>query len=269
MATDRDDGYGRVTARHYDGAYASLRDPSGDAAFYLEMARESGGPVLELGCGTGRVLLPIARAGLPCTGLDTSAAMLDALRAKSPPENLTLVEADMRDFDLGDGGDARFALVTAPFRAFQHLDRVEDQLACLAAVRRHLAPGGAFAFDCFWPRLDRIALEHEPEKEDARWRDGDDEIARSVEVTRDPVTQVQRVTMHYDRLRGGRRLSRESTSFTMRWFHRYELEHLLARASFGDVTLYGSFDRTPPARGCPEMIFVARAPHQASGPDRR
>jgi len=251
-----DDGYGRVTARHYDEAYATLRDPSGDAAFYLELARACGGPVLELGCGTGRVLLPIARAGVPCTGLDLSDGMLDALRAKSPPPNLRLVRGSMQDFDLGD---ERFALVTAPFRAFQHLYAVEDQLACLATVRRHLAPGGAFAFDCFSPRLERLAIREEPEKEDARWRDGGDEIVRRVAVSRELATQTQRVTMHYDRERDGQRVSRDTTSFPMRWFHRYELEHLLARAGFDDVELYGDFDRGSFRDGSLEMVWIARA----------
>jgi len=255
MAGD-DDGYGRVTARHYDEAYATLRDASGDAGFYLELARACGGPVLELGCGTGRVLLPIARAGVPCTGLDRSEGMLDALRGKSPPPNLRLVRGSVQDFDLAG---ERFALVTAPFRVFQHLYDVDDQLACLAAVRRHLAPGGAFAFDCFSPRLDRIALREEPEKEDARWREGDDEIVRSVSVTRDPAAQMQLVTMHYDRVRGGERVSRETTTFPMRWFHRFELEHLLARAGFDDRTLLGSFDRSPFGDGSLDMIWVARA----------
>jgi ubiquinone/menaquinone biosynthesis C-methylase UbiE len=254
MAADPD-RYGAVTARHYDEAYARLRAPSGDAEFYLSLARESGGPVLELGCGTGRVLLPIARAGIACTGLDLSPNMLDALRAKRPPSNVTLVEARMQDFDLGA---ARFALVTAPFRAFQHLYTVEDQLACLARVRRHLAPGGRFAFDVFKPRLERTALAHEPEQEDARWREGEDEIVRSAEVVRDHAAQLMRVTMHYDRWRCGERVSRDSTDFRMRWFHRYELEHLLARAGFTDLTLYGNFDRSAYTADSPELIWIAR-----------
>jgi SAM-dependent methyltransferase len=93
---DHGDEYGRVTAQHYDASYAGLRNASGDAAcaelrnasgdaaFYLELARTCGGPVLALGCGTSRVLLPIARAGIDCTGLDPSPAMLDALRAGRP-----------------------------------------------------------------------------------------------------------------------------------------------------------------------------------------
>ena len=98
--------------------------------FYRRLARESGGPVLELGCGTGRVLLPIAADGIACTGLDPSEAMLEELRRKRPPRNLRLVSGRMQDFDLAP---ERFALVFSAFRAFQHLLSVEDQLACLRA----------------------------------------------------------------------------------------------------------------------------------------
>src|SRR6476469_2162090 len=115
-----------------------MRDPSGDAAFYRGLARDAGGPVMEPGCGTGRVLLPIAALGIPCVGVDASPAMLAALRAKSPPPNLELVEARMETFDLGE---RRFRLITCPFRAFQHMLDVPSQLATLANVRRHLAPG--------------------------------------------------------------------------------------------------------------------------------
>src|SRR5262245_12593437 len=152
-----DDTYDRSIAQSYDAEYAVIRDPSGDRAFYADLAREAGGPVLELGCGTGRVLLPIAREGLvvACVGLDLSANMLDVLRAKGPPDNLSLVQASMTAFDLGE---ARFHLVFAAFRAFQHLCTVDEQLAALACVRRHLAPGGRFAFDVFAPDLARTAV---------------------------------------------------------------------------------------------------------------
>lgn len=255
-----DDRYGEVTARFYDGAYAKLRSPSGDVAFYHALARETGGPVLELGCGTGRTLLPIANEGIACTGIDASPAMLAAFAAKRPPANLDLVEARMQDFDLGD---RRFALVTAPFRVFQHLYEVGDQLACLANVKRHLVPGGAFAFDCFKPRLDRIAKREEPETEDGRFRDGDDEIVRTTEVTREHAIQRQQVRMHYTRFRDGQVVSRERSDFSMRWFFRYELEHLLARAGFAEVSLFGDFDCSPYGEDSQELIFVARRPEEA------
>src|SRR6187401_2143597 len=144
------DEYEGVLALNYDALYAVMRGSSSDAAFYRELAEESGGPVLELGCGTGRVLLPIAALGIPCAGVDASPAMLAALRAKNPPPNLELVEERMETLDIGA---RRFRLVTAPFRAFLHLLDTASQLAALANIRRHLESGGAFAFDIFDPKL--------------------------------------------------------------------------------------------------------------------
>src|ERR1700693_3291004 len=153
------DAYGPTGAGYCDRALDLFRVPAGDVAFYGNLARESGGPVLELGCGTGRVLLPIVRDGIACTGLDSSEAMLEEFRRKDPPGNLRLLAGGMESFDLAPD---RFPLIFSAFRAFQHLLTVEDQLACLAAVRRHLAPGGRFAFDVFAPKLERVALLEEP-----------------------------------------------------------------------------------------------------------
>jgi len=173
--SDLDDAYGRTTARFYDAAYHDNPNVGHDADFYRRLAREGAGPVLELGCGTGRVLLQIAADGFPCTGLDASRHMLDALRAKSSFPNLRLVHAPMQRFDLG--GD-RFGLVYSAFRAFQHLYTVEDQLACLACIRRHLAPGGRFAFDVFQPRLQRMGQSEEPEFLELRFEHGGESVAR-------------------------------------------------------------------------------------------
>lgn len=249
------DTYDRSIAESYDAEYAVLRDPSGDQAFYADLARASGGPVLELGCGTGRVILPIAREGIPCVGLDLSPTMLDVLRAKDPPGNLELVQAPMTDFDLGA---ARFRLIFSAFRPLQHLCTVEEQLATLACVRRHLAPGGRFAFDLFAPNLARTAIEEEPEQEDVRAPDGDGEIRRFARVRRDLATQVLTVVYRHERWVGGAKVSEGTSELRMRWFHRYEVEHLLARAGFEVEALYGKFDRRPfDAKG--EMIFVTRA----------
>jgi SAM-dependent methyltransferase len=249
------DDYDASIARNYDAEYAVIRDPSGDRTFYAELAREQGGPVLELGCGTGRVLLPIAEGGVPCVGVDLSGNMLDVLRAKKPPANLELVQASMTDFDLGA---RRFALIFSAFRCFQHLCTVDEQLATLACIRRHLAPGGVFAFDVFVPNLARMAIEHEPEAEDVRAPDGDAEVRRFTEVHRDYVTQLMTLKMRHERWQGDAKLSEGRTELRLRWFFRYELEHLLARAGFAVVALYGGFDREAyDARR--EMIFIARA----------
>jgi SAM-dependent methyltransferase len=250
-----EDGYGRVTARYYDAAYGPYAERSRDAEFYLSLAREAAGPVLELGCGTGRVLLPIAAEGYPCTGLDLSQAMLTALRAKNPPPTLRLAKAPMERFDLGSD---RFSLIYSAFRAFQHLATVDAQLACLACVRRHLAPGGMLAFDVFNPRLDRIAVREEREQEDARFQDREDEVVRYTSVTRDPGTQTQRVRMRYERRTRGGGAGEESVEFDMRWFYRFEIEHLLARAGFELAALYGDFDGSPFGADSPAIVAVAR-----------
>lgn len=246
--------YDAVHARHYDGAYDTIRAPA-DVAFYGQLARETGGPVLEVGCGTGRVLLPIAREGLACVGLDASPAMLDVLRAKDLPPTLRTVMARMQDFDLAP---ERFRLVFSAFRAFQHLYTVEDQLACLACIRRVLAPGGVLAFDVFAPDLARIAQREEPEHEEGRFPDGGDEIVRVASVRRDHATQTQHVTMRLERWRDGALVGAEIERFGMRWYHRYELEHLLARAGFEIVALHGGFDRRTYDEDSIEMVVVAR-----------
>ena len=252
MTADR---HSRSLAAAYDAEYAVIRDASGDREFYADLARRSGGPVLEIGCGTGRVLLPIARDGIECVGVDPSDAMLDVLRAKGPPPNATIVRGSATGADVGE---RRFRLVFAAFRVFQHLLTVEDQLAALAFVRGHLAPGGVFAFDVFAPDMARLALTEEPEQEDVRTTDGTDEVLRSHWIERDLAAQVQRVWFRHRRVRDGVTVADDVSHISMRWFHRFELEHLLARSGFAIQAVHGSFDRRPyDASG--DIVVVARA----------
>lgn len=245
------DEYQGPLARAYDALYAVMRDPSGDAAFYRGLAQEVGGPVLELGCGTGRVLLPIAALGVSCVGLDASPTMLAALRAKGVPPNLELVEGRMESADLGG---RRFGLVICPFRAFQHLLDVPSQLATLANVRRHLAPGGTFAFDVFDPRLDLLAAPPEDERLEATFMLDGVQTRRYGRVRPDRAAQILEVTFRFEPAQGA-----GTTTVKLRWFYRYELEHLLARAGFTDLTIHGGFDRRP-WRPEGDTVVIARAP---------
>src|ERR1700693_1977082 len=121
-----------ITAKHYGAAYAVNQDLV-DLPFYLDLAKRSDGPVLEIACGTGRVLLPIAREGIGIEGVDNSESMLTILRrnlAREPREvreRVTVHEGDMRDFRLAQ----KFALVIIPFRPLQHMYTVQDQVAAL------------------------------------------------------------------------------------------------------------------------------------------
>lgn len=245
-----DTRYERLIAENYDDLYGVLRDPSGDARFYLELARQSGEPVLELGCGTGRVLLPIARAGIECVGLDTSAAMLEVLARKQPPPHLRLLQGDMRSFRL----ESRFPLITAPFRAFQHLLDVDAQLEALANVRRHLTEEGLFAFDVFDPKLELMAHPDDVEALGATFTHDGVEVRRYDTVRRDRTRQVSSVAFRFESARED--LSGEAC-VEMRWFYRYELEHLLVRAGFTRLTFLRDFQGGPWQAGG-ETVVLAR-----------
>jgi SAM-dependent methyltransferase len=249
-----EDEYDQTTARYYDAAYATMPGIGEDVDFYRELARETGGPVLELGCGTGRVLAGLAAEGLACTGLDASPAMLAKARERVG-EAVRLVRGDMRDFDLAG---ERFALICSAFRAFQHLLSVDEQLRCLARVRAHLRPGGLFAFDVFKPRPDKLVDDDAEEEEDLRFEQDGEQVVRLARVRRDPVAQTLRVHFRYERRRGDRVLGDDHAAFTMRWFHRFELEHLMARAGFADVRILGDFDGSPIGPDSPAYVVLAR-----------
>jgi SAM-dependent methyltransferase len=230
-----------------------------DVGFYLEEAKAAGGNVLEVGCGTGRILLRIARAGCAITGIDGSKHMLERCHAKLSAEpaavqaRVKLALHDMRDFNLG----ARFALIIAPFRVMQHLTTIDDQLRFLATAARHLAPGGRLVFDVFNPRFDLLVSADGVEREDApeqRLPDGRT-FRRTYRVARVRWTdQVSEAELIYY-VDGTRYVQ----AFEMRWYLAAELRHLLARAGFTVRDVYGDFARGPLVDGCPELVVVATA----------
>ena len=236
-----------------------------DVAFFVEAARESGGPVLEVGCGTGRVLIPTARAGLEITGLDLSQHMLEVCRArlKTEPEEVRarvrLVEGDMRKFELSQ----TFQLVTLPFRPFQHLTTVEDQLACLVCLRRHLDEDGKLILDIFNPSMESLVRqnfgEEISEEPEFSMPDGRKVIRRHKIVSRDEANQVNYVELIYYVTHPDGRQERLVQAFPMRYLFRYETEHLLRRAGFEVEQLYADYDKSPYGSKQPgELIFVAR-----------
>lgn len=236
-----------------------------DVQFFVDMARETGGPVLEVGCGTGRVLIPTARAGFEIMGLDVSPAMLAQCRRKVANEpvavrqRVELVEADMRQFDLG----RRFALITTPFRGFQHALTVEDQFTCLASLRRHLADDGRLVLDIFNPSMtfltrDNVGVE-EMDGTPFTMPDGCQVVSGQRILVRDYCTQTQDGELIYDLTHLDGRCERRILSFRLRYTFRFEAEHLLARAGFAIEALYADYDKKPYGSIYPgELIFVAR-----------
>jgi SAM-dependent methyltransferase len=236
-----------------------------DVAFYVEAAEASSGPVLEVGCGTGRVLIPTARAGVEIVGFDLSEHMLDICQerlSREPYEvqaRTQLLTADMRDFQL----DRLFRLVTIPFRPFQHLTTVADQMACLGSVHRHLEAGGRLVFDVFNPSLEALTSDNVGEEigEEPEFvtPDGRKVVRRHRIVSRDVHNQLNRVELIYYVTHPDGTEERLVHAFPMRYLFRFEVEHLLVRCGFEIEAIYADFDKSPFGSKYPgELIFVAK-----------
>jgi SAM-dependent methyltransferase len=236
-----------------------------DVAFYVEAAVGSGGPVLEIGCGTGRVLIPTARADVEIVGMDLSTHMLEICRQRlgEEPEDVQarveLIQADMRDFKL----KRTFQMATIPFRPFQHLLTVDDQLACLASIHRHLVEDGRLVFHIFNPSLHSLVRDdlgqEVGEEPEFTTPDGRRVIRRHKVTARDLFKQVNHVELIYNVTHPDGREERLVHAFPMRYFYRYEVEHLLVRAGYAIERVYADFDRSPYGSIYPgDLIFVAR-----------
>jgi SAM-dependent methyltransferase len=236
-----------------------------DIQFFVDAAKDAGSPILEVGCGTGRVLIPTARAGLEVVGLDVSPHMLavcrDRLRTETSDvqSRVELVQGDMRAFNLA----RTFNLVTVPFRPFQHLLTVEDQCACLASLRRHLSDDGRLIVDLFNPSLEALASRQDGqelgEEPEFSTPDGRRVVRRHKIVAHDRYAQVNYVELLYYVTHPDGRHERLVHSFPMRYLFRFEAEHLLGRCGFEVEHLYAGFDKSPYGSTYPgELIFVAR-----------
>ena len=256
------DEYG-ATADLYD--HVAPYRARADVGFFVEAAAGAGGPVLEVGCGTGRILIPTARAGVEITGLDQSPGMLSVCRQRLASEleavrsRAQLVLADMRQFDLG----RRFALATMPFRPFQHLLTVEDQLSCLATMRGHLIDGGRLILDLFNPSLDILANlqlgEEGGEEPEFTTPDGRRVVRKHRFVSADRFSQVNQVELVYYVSHPDGRQERLVHAFSMRYLFRFEAEHLLVRSGFRVEHLYSDLEKHPYGHVYPgELVFVAR-----------
>lgn len=263
----------------YDGFIADYYDESPlvrgrtrDVSFYLDAVHEYGDPVLELGCGTGRITLALAEAGHHVTGLDISERMLERCNRKlaglptEARERVHPVKGDMTRFDLGE----KFRLVIIPFRPMQHLLEAEQQMSCLESVRRHLwAEGrrtgekkGQLILDVFQTDAERM---HDPvHQKEALVTEYSMPDGRHVRIM-ERVAAFHRAQQRNDvemifyvkDARG--KEERLVFAWTLRYFFRYEVEHLLARCGFRVCAVYGDFDRSPLVDASPEMIFVAES----------
>jgi SAM-dependent methyltransferase len=226
--------YDRI-ARLYDPWSASVVE---DVGFYVDEARRSGGPVVELGVGTGRIAIPIALAGFEVIGVDTSRGMLEVARERA---ELAGASVDLRFGDLRDPPvDGTFPLVLCPFRSLLHMQTDRDRRGALRAVRGLLEPGGRFVFDVFVPGAEDIAETH------GRWLEREPGIYERAEWD----------DVHRTLILGVRGEGMEA-ELSLAWLTVPEWRALLGEEGFAVDGLYGWFDRTT-WRGHEDSIWVCR-----------
>ena len=213
-----------------------------DVPFYVEEARQTGGPVVELGVGTGRIAVPIAAAGIEVIGVDSSAAMLAVCRARAEAAGV----GDRLDLRLGDlrdpSAEGPVPLVICPFRSYLHLRTDSDRRRAFTAAWNLLVPGGKLVFDVFTPAPDDIAETH------GRWLEREPGIFERAEW--DTGARTLRLTV--------KGKAAEAT-MSLSWLSPVEWRMLLEESGFEVEECYGWFDRTP-FRGGEDSIWLARRP---------
>ena len=232
----------------YDAQHKHLTN---DVAFYRALARDHGGPILELACGTGRILAPLAEDGHDVVGIDLEESMLAVSRAKlSNSASAQLLQGDMRYFDLG----RKFRLILLPFNSLGHLYERADVENCFERVKQHLSDDGLFVISMFNPDLRLLMRGPDDFREVSRYLDP--ESAREVVVTEaasyDRATQVITSNWHYSS--GSQEFQNR---LRLRIFFPQELEALLHYAGFAIRKRFGNFDRTEFTSASPHQIILA------------
>ena len=226
--------------------------------FYVALAREAHGPVLDIACGTGRILLPCMQAGVDIEGLDLFEPMLKTLRAKAAALGLSprLHQADMSDFSLS----RRFGLVMIPFNAFIHNMTQEAQIRCLQLCREHLLPGGKLTFDTFFPSLEIIGTPANTRVLEGEIPHPQTGLPIRMYDTRsfDRVAQVQHSLNEIELLAAdGSVQTVHRSEVSSRYIYKHEMALLLRVAGFARWEICGDFDRRPLMSENDAMVVTA------------
>ncbi len=246
--------YPDFVARFYDVIYEKVTSGE-DVKYYLKKMRETEGPVLELGVGTGRIFLRAIEEGIDIYGVDNSVHMIQSLKKKLNKKHHHRVEVqDVKVLNL----PMEFNLIIAPFRMFSHLIQVEDQLKALNSVYKHMRPGSMFIFDLYVPDLEMLykglneVQDFEGEYENGKL------LKRTVSASSDPIKQITYGTMKFEWEEEEGKIVRREWNFQMRYFFRYELEHLIARSDLTLVTIFGDFHEGSLGPESKDFVVICR-----------
>jgi SAM-dependent methyltransferase len=248
--------YGPNLEEYRDPELYDLENPDfePEGPFYLAYARELGGSVLELGCGTGRITIPLAKAGVEITGLDVVSGMLAQARAKAGGLPVEWIEADVRSFHLG----RRFKLIFENGCVFMHMLTRSDQQAFLARVREHLAPGGRFIVSLLFPHPDLLVTD----REEKDWFTYTDLQGRTVRVSGtdeyDELRQVKTETAIRRIIEPDGAETVRVAPLSLRYTFPQEMEALLEQAGFEVLERFGGPDRSPVSKESQHLVYVCR-----------
>lgn len=226
--------------------------------FYVSLAREAKGPVLDVACGTGRILLPCLQAGVDIEGLDLFEPMLKTLRGKAAALGLApkIHQADMSEFSV----PRRFALIMIPFNAFIHNMTQDAQIRCLQRCREHLLPGGLLAFDTYFPALEIVGAPQKTRVLEGEMPHPTTGLPMRMYDTRsfDRVAQEQHSLNELELLAAdGSVQTVHRSEVRSRYVYKHEMELLLRVAGFTRWEIFGDFDRRPLTRENEAMIVMA------------
>jgi SAM-dependent methyltransferase len=226
--------------------------------FYFKLAKAARGPVLDIACGTGRILIPCMQAGVDIDGLDLHAGMLNRLRDKATALGLQprLFQADMASFRL----PRRYSLIMIPFNAFVHCLTTDDQIAALVCCREHLEPGGMLALDTFFPAAVLITLPNDIRDLELETTHPETGLPIRMFDTRsfDRVNQLQHSRNEVEMLdAAGHVATVHCSQTTIRWIYKTEMELLLRAAQFDRWQIAGDFDDRPLVNETDAMIVKA------------
>ncbi len=245
--------YPDYVARFYDIIYKKIRSGV-DTEYFVDESLSAKGRVLEIGVGTGRLFIEALDKGADIYGIDISRSMIEILTSRIDPEDHHRIKiADAVNMKL----DKKFDLIIAPFRVFSHILETEGQIALLNNVHEHLNDGGRFIFDLFVPDPKILAngmnnfTDFEGEYEPGRM------FRRTVTSKANMISQLLDITMKFEWEEDGRHIMKE-WKLKMRFFFRYELEHLINISKLTLDNIFGDYQRNPLSDDSKEFVVVCR-----------
>ena len=246
-----------LIAPFYDIEHAHFDE---DLSLYTNFAELCGGPLLELACGSGRLLVPLAREGYELTGVDNSASMLNlaqnALEQAKVAAQCKLVHENMSRLHLGQ----KFRLAFIALGSFGHVCTRQEQRQTLAAVHDHLIPGGRFILDISNADVRYMEQLSGQMLHQGTWkRDDGALLSHFVSPASSRTKHMLELTHFYEEHQQGEAIRRTVTTTHLYLFERNEVELLLEEAGFGITDVYGDYELSPFEHDSPRMIFIAQA----------